>query len=128
MLRFFVSLKVWIELTSVTQGGQISHAQMGDPNASIPTVEPVIMRPMFGAMNPAKSIAWVSQSSVKSATVDKYGLKKRIEAVKACRTVRKGDMKWNDYRPKMKVDAERYVSAFHSARGPIVTDYADVLV
>ena len=99
-----------LELMFWGQGGQISHAQMGDPNASIPTVEPVVMRPMFGAMNPSKSIAWVSKSSIEKGEVQSYGLKKRVEAVKGCRSVRKGDMKWNSYRPKMKVDAERYVS------------------
>ena len=97
----------------VLKGGMISHAQMGDPNASIPTVEPVFMRRQFGAMNPAKSIAWVSKSSIEKegkGNVGKLGLRKRVEAVKGCRTVRKGDMRWNEKRPKMKVDAERYVS------------------
>ena len=55
----------------------IAWSQMGDPNASIPTVEPVIMRPMFGAMTSTTSIAWVSESSVKKGVVGKYALQKR---------------------------------------------------
>ncbi|KAI5358230.1 Putative Rhodanese-like domain, urease, beta subunit, urease, gamma/gamma-beta subunit [Septoria linicola] len=93
----------------VVKGGMIAWSQMGDPNASIPTVEPVIMRPMFGAMVPSTGIAWVSKASIDNGKVGKYGLKKRIEAVKSCRTVKKGDMKFNGSMPKMKVDAERYI-------------------
>ena len=106
----------------VMKGGMIAWSQMGDPNASIPTVEPVIMRPMFGAMTPSTSICWVSQASLKSEKAKSYGLRKRIEAVKECRKVRKSDMKWNDARPKMKVDPERYVSFFpEESRGvPVV--------
>jgi urease len=89
----------------------VAWAQMGDPNASIPTVEPTIMRPMFGAHLPALSIAWVSKAGAEGK-VKGYGLKKRVEAVKGCRTVKKSDMKFNDYRPKMKVDPETYVSFF----------------
>lgn len=96
--------------TQVIKGGMVSWSQMGDPNASIPTVEPVVMRPMFGAMNPGRSLMWVSQASVDKGIVGTYGLKKRVEAVKGCRTVGKKDMKWNDAMPKMKVDPERYVS------------------
>ena len=96
--------------TQVVKGGMVAWAQMGDPNASIPTVEPTIMRPMFGAHLPALSIAWVSKAGAEGK-VKGYGLKKRVEAVKGCRTVKKSDMKFNDYRPKMKVDPERYVSS-----------------
>jgi urease alpha subunit len=67
------------------------------------------MRPMFGAHLPALSIAWVSKAGAEGK-VKEYGLKKRVEAVKGCRTVKKSDMKFNDYRPKMKVDPESYVS------------------
>lgn len=94
----------------VVKGGMIAWSQMGDPNASIPTVEPVIGRPMFGALVPGNSIAWVSKASVEKGRVKGYGLRKRVEAVKGCRSVRKGDMRWNESRPKMKVDPERYVS------------------
>ncbi|KAK3633900.1 Urease [Elasticomyces elasticus] len=92
----------------IVKGGMISWSVMGDPNASIPTVEPVIMRPMFGAMEPSRSIAWASKSGVESGAVAKYGLGKRVEAVKGCRRISKKDMKWNDAMPKMKVDPERY--------------------
>ncbi|KAK5731707.1 Urease [Elasticomyces elasticus] len=92
----------------IVKGGMISWSVMGDPNASIPTVEPVIMRPMFGAMEPSRSIAWASKSGVESGAVAKYGLRKRVEAVKGCRRISKKDMKWNDAMPKMKVDPERY--------------------
>ena len=94
----------------VLKSGFISYAQMGDPNASIPTVEPVIMRPMFAPLVPSTSITFVSQASIESGVVKGYGLKKRVEAVKGCRKIGKKDMKYNDVMPKMKVDPERYVS------------------
>ncbi|KAK5171191.1 Urease [Saxophila tyrrhenica] len=97
-----------VKPAQVIKGGMIAWSQMGDPNASIPTVEPVYMRPQFGAMITSNSIAWVSRKSVEKGTVGKYGLRKRVEAVKGCRTVGKGDMKWNGYMPEMKVDPERY--------------------
>lgn len=97
-----------VKPAQVVKGGMIAWSQMGDPNASIPTVEPSYMRPMFGASVPHTSIAWVSGASVD--TVKGYGLHKRIEPVKDCRSVGKKDMKWNDVKPKMKVDPERYVS------------------
>jgi urease len=95
----------------VVKGGMISWSAMGDPNASIPTVEPVLMRPMFGAMNPGRSITWVSRISVENGAVGGYGLKRRVEPVRNCRKIGKRDMKWNDAMPKMKVDPERYVSS-----------------
>ncbi|CAK3944560.1 urease [Lecanosticta acicola] len=93
----------------VLKGGMISWSQMGDPNASIPTVEPVIMRPMFGAMCPSRSVSWVSRASVENGVVKGYGLKKRVESVSKCREIGKGDMKFNGVMPKMRVDPERYV-------------------
>ncbi|KAJ5788623.1 hypothetical protein N7457_003613 [Penicillium paradoxum] len=93
---------------SVLKSGMIVVAEMGDPNASIPTVEPMIVRPMFGARVPALSIMFVSQASIDAGIVQTYGLKKRIEAVKNCRSVGKKDMKFNDTMPKMKVDPESY--------------------
>ncbi|KAF2128129.1 urease [Dothidotthia symphoricarpi CBS 119687] len=92
----------------VIKSGMCSYAQMGDPNASIPTVEPIIMRPMFATLVPQTSITFVSQASVSSGVVKSYGLRKRVEAVKNCRKIGKRDMKFNDTRPKMKVDPERY--------------------
>jgi len=86
----------------------IANTTQGDPNASIPTVEPIIMRPMFAPLVPQSSITFVSQASISSGVVKSYGLRKRIEAVKNCRNIGKRDMKFNDVRPKMKVDPETY--------------------
>ena len=84
---------------------------MGDANASIPTVQPFIGRPMWGS-NPGSaalnSVSFVSDISIKSGTIESYGLSKRFEPVKNCRNVTKKDMKWNDKLPKMEVDPETY--------------------
>ncbi|KAK9849336.1 hypothetical protein MYU51_014619 [Penicillium brevicompactum] len=93
---------------SVLKSGMIVIAEMGDPNASIPTVEPMIVRPMFAARLPQASIMFVSQASIDAGIVQSYGLKKRIEPVRNCRSVGKKDMKFNDTMPKMKVDPESY--------------------
>ncbi|KAF4211495.1 hypothetical protein CNMCM8980_001997 [Aspergillus fumigatiaffinis] len=92
----------------VLKSGMIAVAEMGDPNASIPTVEPRIVRPMFASRLPSTSIMFVSQASIDNGAVQSYGLRKRIEAVKGCRTVGKKNMKFNDTMPKMKVDPENY--------------------
>jgi len=95
----------------VVKGGVIAWAQMGDPNASIPTPQPVIMRPMFGSFGRATgpcSIAFVSQLCKSKGIAKGYGLTKRIEAVKGCRMVGKKDLKWNNAMPKITVDPETY--------------------
>lgn len=92
----------------VVKSGMISYAQMGDPNASIPTIEPIYMRPMFAPLVPSTSVTFVSKASIDNGVVASYGLRKRVEPVKGCRTVGKRDMKFNDTMPKMKVDPERY--------------------
>ncbi|KAK0876531.1 Urease [Friedmanniomyces endolithicus] len=107
-----------VKPAQIVKGGMIAWSVMGDPNASIPTVEPVIMRPMFGAMERGRSVAWVSRAGVEKGVVGGYGLGKRVEAVKGCPGVGKRDMKWNDAMPKMKVDPERYVSALST--GPFL--------
>ena len=84
------------------------HLTQGDPNASIPTVQPVISRPMFAPMVPDTSVLFVSESSITSGAIEEYGLRKRVEAVKGCRTVGKKDMKFNDAMPRMRVDPENY--------------------
>lgn len=94
----------------VVKGGMVAYSLMGDANASIPTVEPMIMRPMFGASVAYNSIAFVSKAAVSKGVKNKCGLKKRVEAVKNCRNIGKSDMKFNAVKPKMKVDAESYVS------------------
>jgi urease len=81
----------------------------GDPNASIPTVQPIISRPMFAPLVPSSSVTFVSEASINSGVIASYGLKKRVAPVKGCRNIGKKDMKFNDVRPKMKVDPESYV-------------------
>ncbi|KAJ3071409.1 hypothetical protein HDU98_005368 [Podochytrium sp. JEL0797] len=96
----------------IIKGGMVSWAQMGDANASIPTPEPVLMRPMFGGIASAlgeSCIAFVSQISVKNGQVAEYGLRKRIEAVKNCRNIGKADMKLNNFSPIVTVDPETFV-------------------
>ena len=95
----------------VIKGGVIAWAQMGDPNASIPTPQPVFMRPMFGGFGRASSpisMAFTSQAALEAGTVAGYGLKKQLKAVENCRSVRKNDMKLNDATPDLSVDPETY--------------------
>ena len=95
----------------VIKGGVIAWSQMGDPNASIPTPQPVFMRPMFGSFGKATgpcSIAFVSQLAKTGNVGKKYGLSKRIEAVKGCRKITKRDLKWNNALPRITVDPETY--------------------
>jgi len=96
----------------VLKGGVIVRAQMGDANASIPTIQPVLPLPMWGSYPlsaATNSFAFVSEISLKNGVVASYGLYKRTAAVKGCRSVKKKDMKWNDKTPKMSVDPETYV-------------------
>ncbi|XP_014677855.1 PREDICTED: urease subunit alpha-like [Priapulus caudatus] len=95
----------------IIKGGQIAWAQMGMPNASIPTPQPVKQRKMFGAYGKAvgaNSIIFVSQAAAESGLVRTYGIKKRIEAVKRCRGLKKSDMVLNDYLPVLSVDPQTY--------------------
>jgi urease subunit alpha len=96
----------------VLKSGFIAQAQMGDPNASIPTPEPIISRPMFGAFGRAlssTSLTFLSQAALDREIPKKLGLQKRVVAVKNCRSVKKRDLKLNDYLPKIEVDPETYV-------------------
>ncbi|ODQ55851.1 urease [Saitoella complicata NRRL Y-17804] len=93
----------------ILKSGMIVMSQMGDPGASIPSVEPVYMRPMFASMVPSTSIMFMSQASIDAGKDKEYGLKKRVMAVKGCRNIGKKDMKLNDVMPKMKVDPEKYI-------------------
>jgi urease subunit alpha len=95
----------------VVKGGLIAWAQMGDANASIPTPQPLVMRPMFGALGGATgatSIAFVSRRSLAEETVTGLGLTKRLAAVRGCRQLGKRDMRLNDALPAITVDPERY--------------------
>ncbi|KAM0789920.1 hypothetical protein ACM66B_006760 [Microbotryomycetes sp. NB124-2] len=96
---------------SVIKGGFIAWANIGDANASIPTVQPVIGRPMWGSHAEAAaltSFVFVSKLSIDSGTIASYNLKKRAEAVKGCRTIGKKDMKNNSTKPRLTVDPETY--------------------
>jgi urease subunit alpha len=95
----------------VIKGGFIAWAQMGDANASIPTPQPLVMRPMFGAFGRATgavSTAFVSQRAIEEGALSALELTKRIVAVKKCRGIGKRDMRLNDALPKMEVDPETY--------------------
>jgi len=95
----------------VLKGGLIAWAQMGDPNASIPTPQPSYMRPMFGAMGRATgatSLAFVSARALVEGGLDALGLTKRLSAVSRCRGLGKRDMVLNDALPKLTVDPESY--------------------
>lgn len=105
----------------VIKGGTIAWSNMGDPNASIPTPEPVMMRPMFGAFGlagSANSIAFVSKMGLDSGIKEEYGLKKRVEAVSNTRNITKLDMKLNDALPHITVDPETYTV---TADGEVLT-------
>lgn len=95
----------------IIKGGMIVAAPMGDPNASIPTPQPVHYRKMFGALGAARfntSMTFLSQASFDAGIVEKLGLKSLIGIVKKCRTVTKSSMIHNDYQPKIEVDSQTY--------------------
>jgi urease subunit alpha len=95
----------------IMKGGFIAAAAMGDPNASIPTPQPVHYRPMFGAFGGAvarTSLTFMSQAAIAAGMPQQYGLSKQIVAVKGCRSVKKTDMVHNSYMPKMEIDAQTY--------------------
>jgi urease subunit alpha len=96
---------------TVLKGGLIAWANMGDPNASIPTPQPTFYRPQFGAFGKAigsTSVTFVSQASLESGGLEKLALTKRLVAVKNCRSVTKADLPFNDAMPKITVDPETY--------------------
>jgi urease subunit alpha len=95
----------------VLKSGTIAAAAMGDPNASIPTPQPVHYRPMFGALGRSlieSSVTFVSQAAADAGIGEALGLSKQMIPVSGTRSVKKGDMKLNDYQPKMEVDPETY--------------------
>jgi urease subunit alpha len=94
----------------VLKGGMIAAAAMGDPNASIPTPQPVHYRPMFGAFGKAlrTSVTFVSQASLGNPALAQLGLQRPLEAVKNVRQVGKKDMVHNSWQPKIHVDPETY--------------------
>jgi len=113
----WADLVVWkpaffgIKPSIILKGGFIAMAAMGDPNASIPTPQPVHYRPMFGAYGGALhrgSLTFVSQAGLAAGIGQKFGLHKTLSAVKNIRSVGKRDMIHNDYAPRMEVDAQTY--------------------
>ena len=100
-----------IKPAMIIKGGAIAAAPMGDPNASIPTPQPVHFRPMFGAYGGAvgmNSLLFVSATSLEHGALDELRLAKRLSAVRDCRTVTKADMVHNDWLPEIEVDPETY--------------------
>ena len=91
-----------LDLAAVGRGDAVAAAAMGDPNASIPTPQPVHYRPMFGA----KSVTFVSKAALKNSSLRK--VKKPLVAVKNTRKLGKKHMVHNDYLPEMSVDPETY--------------------
>jgi urease subunit alpha len=95
----------------IIKGGMIVAAPMGDPNASIPTPQPVHYRRMFGALGGARtatSVSFVSQVAMQRDLGARLGLRKRLVPVMDTRTLRKSDMILNDYLPHIEVDAQTY--------------------
>jgi len=112
----------------IVKGGMIAHAPMGDPNASIPTPQPVHYRPMFGSFGKAlttTSLTFVSAASLSAGLAEQLGLQKKISAVKNCRNVKKQDLIHNSYTPNIEVNAQTYEVR---ADGELLTcEPADVL-
>jgi urease subunit alpha len=95
----------------IVKGGLIVWAVMGDPNASIPTPEPMLMRPMFAALGRAvgrTSITFVSQAAADADIRARLDLERWVEPVRGCRTIGKAQMVRNDSTPEIRVDAETY--------------------
>jgi len=113
----FADLVIWnpmffgVKPDLVLKGGAIAWAQMGDPNASIPTPQPVFGRPMFASFGRARastSITFVSQAAYEKGIAERLGLSKRVEPVRNCRNIGKKDMVLNDATPRIEVDPETY--------------------
>ncbi len=95
----------------ILKGGMIAAAPMGDPNASIPTPQPVHFRPMFGAFGGARlatRMTFLSQAGSQAGIAEQLGLKSLVGVVKACRSVKKTDMVHNNYMPNIDVDSQTY--------------------
>ena len=95
----------------IVKGGMISAAPMGDPNASIPTPQPVHYRRMFGSFGRARSsthVSFVSKAALEDGLVDALGLQNRVLAVSNTRSIGKKDMLLNDYQPNIEVDSQTY--------------------
>jgi len=113
----WADLVVWkpaffgVKPSLILKGGFIAMAAMGDPNASIPTPQPVHYRPMFGAFGGALtkgSLTFVSQAGLQAGIQERFGLAKPLVAVRGTRGLGKRDMVHNDYLPVMDIDAQTY--------------------
>lgn len=113
----FADLVLWnpmffgIKPDIVIKGGMIAASKMGDANASIPTTEPIMYRPMFAAHGSAKyksCLTFVSKAAINEQIADKYQLQKTVVPVENCRTITKKDMIFNDATPVIEVDPETY--------------------
>ena len=95
----------------ILKGGSIAAAAMGDPNASIPTPQPVHYRNMFAGIGQGirhSSLTFISQAGMQANIREAYGLEKQVEAVRNCRSITKADMIHNDWQPNITVDPETY--------------------
>lgn len=95
----------------ILKGGFIAYANMGDPNASIPTPQPTFYRPMFAGFGKAlttTSLTFTSQAAMDAGIAQSFGLLKTLSAVRKCRSISKNDMKHNDATPRIEVDPETY--------------------
>ena len=100
-----------VKPTTVIKGGMIAMALMGDPNASIPTPQPMHYRPQFGATGRAvfeTSLTFMSQAAVEASVANELGLQKRVGVVRGVRQISKADMKLNDATPQITVNPENY--------------------
>jgi urease subunit alpha len=112
---------------TIIKGGMIAAAAMGDPNASIPTPQPVHYRPMFGAYGGGlkTAVTFVSQAGLDNPELKTLGLQKTLVAVKGTRNVKKSDMVHNTWMPKIDVDPETYEVLADGM--PLVCEPAEVL-
>jgi urease subunit alpha len=113
----FADLVIWrpaffgVKPTTVIKGGMIAMALMGDPNASIPTPQPMHYRPQFGAAGRAvfaTSLTFMSQAAAQASVANDLGLQKRVGVVQGVRQISKADMKLNDATPQITVNPENY--------------------
>lgn len=109
----------------VIKGGLINWAAMGDPNASLPTPQPVFYRPMFGAMGKTVNdtcVTFVSQAALDDGVKEKAGLERQVVAVNNCRAIGKRDLVRNGETPNIEVDPETFavkVNGEHATCQPI---------
>jgi len=95
----------------IIKGGFIAYSLMGDPNASIPTTEPIYYRPMFGAFGEAKhstSLTFTSKLALEKGLESKLNIKKKLVPVKNCRSIGKKDMVYNNLTPNIEINPETY--------------------